>query len=290
MVLADKKLIKEYGMEPITDWAKLWKELVEIKNYSRKNGMETPGNGDIWSSKARDFNERVKQRWDKPDSTRKFMLSLLEPNTTLVDIGAGTGAWAILFSKHIQKVTAVEPSGAMAEVMLENIAEAGCNNIEIIREKWPDADPGMHDYTFCSHAMYGAPDFPAFIQHMIDRTRKMCFLLIRAPSPDGLITEAAQYVWGQPHDSPNFSIAYNILLQMGIYANVQIEDSDKWFFITSPSQEAALEEIKSRLGLGQESIYNSCLESLLARRLIKENDHYLWPGGVQSALVYWKVS
>lgn len=277
-------------MQTITNWAALWKELVNIKKSNHNRSMETPGNTDVWNDRAREFNTRVMKRWDKSDSTRTAVISMLEPDTTIMDIGAGTGAWAILFSRYLKKVTAIEPSKAMREVLIENIQLNKAKNIEIMEEKWPAANPEIHDYSFCSHAMYGVTDFPAFVQHMIEKTRKMCFLLIRAPSPDGLITEAFQHIWNQPHDSPNFTIAYNILIQMGIYANVQIEDSDKWFFLTNPSKEEAFSELKSRLGLHENSLHDDYLKDLLERRLVKHDDEYVWPGGVQSALIYWSVN
>lgn len=277
-------------METITDWADLWRRLVEMKKETQKKTMETPGDADVWNSRARDFNQRVKSRWSKRDSTRELMLKLLDTDGTILDIGAGTGAWAVLFANHLKRVTAVEPSRAMREVLIENITENGLTNVDVIPEKWPQADPSIHDYAFCSHAMYGVADFPTFVQHMIERASRMCFLLVRAPAPDGLITEAFQHVWQQPHDSPNFTIAYNILIQMGIYANVQIEDSDKWFFLSSNSVDEAFVELKNRLGLGpDDTAHDSYLHDLLERRLVEQDGCYLWPGGVQSALIYWKV-
>lgn len=277
-------------METITDWAGLWRQLVEIKKETQKKAMETPGDTDVWNSRAREFNQRVKTRWSKRDSTRELMLTLLDKEGTILDIGAGTGAWAILFAQHLQKVTAIEPSRAMREVLIENISENRLTNVEVIPEKWPETDPAVHDYAFCSHAMYGVADFPRFVQHMIERAHQMCFLLVRAPAPDGLITEAFQHVWKQPHDSPNFTIAYNILIQMGIYANVQIEDSEKWFFLTSCSVEEAFDELKRRLGLlPGPTCHDHYLYDLLERRLILQDGSYLWPGGVQSALIYWKT-
>lgn len=276
-------------MQTITDWKKLWAELVEIKKASQENSIETPGNEDSWNAKARDFNERVKQRWKNLDSSRETVLSLLEPDSSILDIGAGTGAWSILFSKHLRKVTAIEPSKAMRDICIENLKNYHADNIEVIGDSWPAANPGMHDYSFCAHAMYGVADFQGFVQHMIDCTKKMCFLLIRAPSQDGLITEAFMHIHHQPHDSPNFTIAYNILIQMGIYANVQIEKSNKWYFIKSTSFDEAYANLKTRLGLLDCSTYDEYLQDLLKRRLVQQGEDFYWPGGFQSALMVWEV-
>ncbi len=276
-------------MQTITDWAVLWRELVEVRYEKQKTTIETPGDSDYWALQARKYDQRIKTKWAKPDVTRKLILELLEPDSSIIDIGAGTGAWTLLFAEHLREVTAVEPSKAMRDILVENIAEAGMANVSIIPERWQQAEPEKHDYVFCSHAMYESLDFVKFVNKMIECTTKMCFLLIRAPSLDGLITEACQHIWHQPHDSPNFTIAYNILLQMGISANVQFEESDRKHFIACPSPEDALHEIKQRMGLLGKDEYDDYLRELLNRRLIHQDGQFVWPGSRRSALIYWTV-
>ncbi|MBN1537377.1 MAG: class I SAM-dependent methyltransferase [Anaerolineales bacterium] len=276
-------------MQNITDWADLWAELVEIKKDYQKTSIETPGDEDKWCAKAQDYDERVKHRWKNMDSSRETVLSFLESDASILDIGAGTGAWSLLFSECVRKVTAVEPSRAMREIFLENIRRNKVSNIEVIEESWPEANPGKHDYSFCSHAMYGVADFRGFVKHMIDCTDKMCFLLIRAPSLDGMLSEAFMHIYHQPHDSPNFTIAYNILIQMGIYANVQIEKSDKWYSTKSASFDEAFTNLKIRLGLHACSTYDDYLQDILKRKLVKQEGYYYWSGGYQSALIFWSV-
>lgn len=45
-------------------------------------------------------------------------------DSTVLDIGAGTGAWAILLSKFVKKVTAIEPSVEMRSILEDNLDEA----------------------------------------------------------------------------------------------------------------------------------------------------------------------
>ena len=208
-------------METMTDWIVLWRELVEVKSRSLEPEAGAKPQTDVWSAKAHRFDENVKRRWTRPDSSRDFVLTQLDAlptDATVLDIGAGTGAWAALLARHARRVTAVEPSAAMIQVMRENLAAQDITNVEIVQGTWPDAPVRPHDFSLCSHAMYGYPDLPTFIRRMIAVTRRMCFLVLRAPFPNGVMAEAAQHIWGQPHDSPNFTVAYNVLLQMGIHA------------------------------------------------------------------------
>lgn len=277
-------------MEHPTDWLLLWRQIVEEHDRARR--PEGESGDDKWKNRGASFQEMVRKRWEHPDSSRDFILGCLDrdPGSTVLDIGAGTGAWACLMAPHAARVVAVEPSASMASYFELNVRKLGLTNVEIIREPWPDALPGPCDYSLCSHAMYGFADFRKFIERMVEVTRKTCFLLMRVPTSDGVMAEAAMRVWGHPHDSANFQIAYNALLQMGIQANVLMEDTGMWKPWKSASIDEALGDVKRRLGLVGETVHDEYLRALLERRLVLENNEYVWPKGVRSALVYWDVS
>lgn len=277
-------------MDKILDWAQLWRELAELHQQGGMRRKPSLQERDVWRAKAREFDAQVRQRWATPDSSRAWVIAQLQahPGSTLVDIGAGTGAWAALLSRHARHVTAVEPSASMIEVMRDNLAAEGITNVTIVQGSWPEVEVPEHDMALCSHAMYNCPDLPGFIRRMEALTRRTCFLVLRAPVARGLMAQMAMHVWGQPYDSPNFQIAYNILLQMGIYANVLMEDTGLW----EPWQHASLEEalagVKRRFGLEKDDRHDAYLADMLHKNLVYQDGCYLWPRGVRSALVYWE--
>jgi 2-polyprenyl-3-methyl-5-hydroxy-6-metoxy-1,4-benzoquinol methylase len=274
-------------MEKITDWNSLWSELVTIKARSRTSKTS---HADIWADRAIEFRNGVKQKWVQPDSSRDFIISQIDSTSTVLDIGAGTGSWSILFSPLAKHVTAVEPSSAMLEVMRKSLTAENISNVSIVQGAWPDVSVEPHDFSLCSHAMYGYPDLAAFVLRMNACTRRLCFLLLRAPSRDSIRAEAASYIWGQPLDSPNFTIAYNVLLQVGIYANVLMENTGLWKPRTSASLEEALSNMKRFMGLNDSKKHDDYLMGLVRRRLTWTGENYLWPPEVRSALVYWQTS
>lgn len=276
-------------MERLTDWNSLWRELVEVKEKSRKGKFGKGAQTDIWADRAVEFKQGVQRKWVRPDSSRDFILSHMDPNSTVLDIGAGTGAWSILLSHRAKHVTAIEPSPAMIEVMRESLDEQNIKNVSIVQGAWPEVSMEAHDFSLCSHAMYACPDLASFVLKMVACTRRMCFLLLRAPSLNGVRAEAAQHIWGQPLDSPNFTLAYNILLQLGIYANVQMEDTGLWKPRTSSSLEEALSNMHRFLGLGDSIEHDPYLIDLLRRRLVLRDERYVWPPEVRSALIFWQV-
>ena len=272
-------------MERITDWAALWRQLVEVRDI--RHAQDPEGSGDAWRERARGFHRRVRERWTRPDSSRDFLLSQIDGDTTVLDIGAGTGSWSILLARKARQVTALDPSPAMLEVLRENVEAEGLDNVVIAQGAWPEAEVAMHDVSLCSHAMYGVADLPLFVRRMMAVTRRRCFLLMRAPVVGSVMTQAAQRVWGQPHDSPNFVVAYNVLMQMGIYANVLMENTAAWGAWTNASLDEAFDETKSKLGLMGPSEHDSYLRGLLDEHLTYQDDKWVWPPSMRSALVYW---
>ncbi len=277
-------------MPEAIDWIRLWRDLVEAQSPSQADNIASEK--DSRAVKPKERRPLLGRRWAKPDSNRDFIISQLDatPEATLLDIGAGTGKWAILLSKHARHVTAIDSSPTMIQAITENVRTEGIANVSIVRGAWPGVQVDSHDFSLCSHGMYGCADFPAFVSHMQQATRRTCFLLIRAPTMDGIMAEAAQRVWGHPYDSPNFQVAFNALLQMGIFPNVMMADSGLWDPWTSANLEEAMNEIKRRLGLGPVSEHDSFLMELLQRRLAVVDGVYIWPRSVRSAMIYWDVS
>ncbi len=277
-------------MEKMTDWNALWRELVELKARSHRRKSGSNSGEDAWADRAKGFKESVKRRWKRPDSSREFLLSKIDSNSTVLDIGAGTGAWTLMMAPHAKHVTAVEPSASMIEVMRENLLAENVSNVSVVQGAWPDVTVEPHDISLCSHAVYTCTDLAAFIRRMAACTRRMCILLLRATLPDGIRAEAARHIWGQPMDSPNFTIAYNVLLQLGIYANVQMENTGLWKPRTSSSPEEALADMHRFLSLDESGEHDAYLMDLLRRRLTWKDGRYVWPQDVRSALVYWQVT
>jgi predicted O-methyltransferase YrrM len=283
-------------MQQATDWIALWRDLVDMQvnawQQDRPNPHQVEAKADAWRDRARKYDEGVKRRWAKPDSSRDLVVGLLEahPGWTAVDIGGGTGAWAVLMAQHARAVTVVEPSAAMREVLQENVAEKDLDNVTVVEGKWPEAQVSAHDLVFCAHALYGMRDFVALARSLEAVSRHLVVLVMRAPLPNALMGQLALRVWGQPYDSPNFQVAYNALLQMGIFPHVHMEDSGLWRPWTNATLEDALAEVKRKLGLPGPSEHDAYLREMLERNLIYQDGEYLWPRGVRSALMYWDVT
>jgi SAM-dependent methyltransferase len=277
-------------MEKITNWSALWDELVAVQRHSPRQPLKTPEErADPWHKRASEFDEMSKRRATEPDLLKDFVASRLDASTTVLDIGAGTGAWVLRLAPLVASMTALDPSAAMLAILQQNVEEAGLSNVRVVPGAWPEAEVETHDVSLCAHAVYASPNLPRFVERMMAATRQTCYLIIRAPRPDGLMAAAARRVWGQPYDSPSFIVAYNILLQMGLYPNV-LFDAKTWPPWSHLSPEEALSDLKRRLALGEgPSEHDEYLEALLRSNLEQREGRYYWPESACSALIYWDI-
>lgn len=268
------------------DWVGLWQEI-----SGRLRRPEVGGEArraDRWRERAHSFDAAVKRKKEHPDPLLDFVVGRLHQGDTALDIGAGTGSFAIPMARVARRVTAVEPSPSMAAILRENAAAEGLVNIDVVEARWEDMEVEPHDVALCSHAMYSSPDLVGFVGKMERSARRTCFLLMRVPSHDGIIGELSRRVYGHPHDSPNFVVGYNVLHSMGIYANVLMEPFvRRW---TDDSLDDALVRARRHLRLGDSTVHDGMIRELLAQRLTFREGQYHWPDGMRSALVWWDVT
>ena len=271
------------------DWVEAWRGLVALARRPESNGQKEGGGGRHADGDARAArydaatSRKVKER---PDPLLDFVLEKLRAEDSVLDIGAGTGRFAIPFARVARNVTAVDPSSSMSALLLKNAAAQGLTNIRIVDAAWEDAEVAPHDVAFCSHAMYSSPDLAGFVRKMELNARRLCFLAMRMPSHDGIMRELSVRIHGQPHDSPNFWVGYPLLYDLGIYANVVIEPLVRCW--TNDNLDDALQRARRHLYLGGNTDHDDAIREVLERRLTFREGHYHWPDGMRSALLWWE--
>lgn len=216
----------------------------------------------------------------------EFVLARIAPDHTVLDIGAGTGGWTLPMARRATLVTALDSSAAMREVLLRKIAAEAAENIDVEAGTWPDTPVEPHDHVVAAHSAYGTADLPRFVNAMTATARRGCYLVVTCPLRDSVTTRAARELWGTPWGRPDFVVAYNVMLEMGLTPSVLMDRASIGATRTVSLTEA-LGKVKRLLGIGAMEDHDSRLLELLKEQLEPDDAGYLWPPQARSALVYW---
>ncbi len=236
-----------------------------------------------------DQTERIRE-WQEPDYYRPVtehftadprregdellndLRSYCGPDVTWVDVGAGAGRNALplaLLSKH---VTAVEPSEAMQQALVESAKQAGIHNFEILSKRWPDgADQLSVDYSLMAHVGYDIRDINGFLDGLERVTKVRCFasMMDRAPS------SGFERLWEEVHGEERFALPamrefIHLLLARGTTPDVRIYRRD----VRPHSPEDIRGSARRRLWLAEGSEKDQKLQRLLDDQLKTETDQF----------------
>lgn len=98
-----------------------------------------------------------------------------------LDVGAGCGALALPLARRLERVTALEPSAAMARGLRRAAAAAGLGNVTVVEAAWGAVDVAPHDLVVCAHVgelLKAGSDFLAAAPAL---TRRLLVLVRDAP-------------------------------------------------------------------------------------------------------------
>jgi len=202
------------------DWNELWKQGRLDYTWNKRRGYSA----EIWNNMWR----RADIMQDADNGRSGWIISRLElePEDTILDIGAGSGALAVPLAKSTGKVTALDISEAALDIIRKKAEKEGLANINYICKKWEDAeletDIEQHDIVIASYSVA-----------MLD-LKEALLKMDRAAKRGVYIFEAAgerfwhyRELWPKLHGeefipSPDYIYIVNVLYQMGIFADVEI--------------------------------------------------------------------
>jgi ubiquinone/menaquinone biosynthesis C-methylase UbiE len=271
------------------DWNDVWIEQTK-KHLECGNKTECAS---IWEEKA-----AAKKFWkmsqrDGQKRARETIKSLsLTPNSKVLDIGAGPGSLAIPISEQVAHVTAVEPSTGMLEVLQENIAEFGCDNITCIKKLWEDIDvendlDGPYDVIIASFSL-GMPNIRKAIEDMQAVSSGYIYLYWFAGETSWNLH--SQKIWPRLHgreycSMPKCNLLYNVLYDMGIYPNMSTFKLGRIERYTSIDE--AVNDLSSHFSVSTEE-HKAILAEYLGSTLEKDGDEYVYDATSTRVKIWWK--
>jgi SAM-dependent methyltransferase len=271
------------------DYVQRWRDIVERRRVQMEAANAESGisSSDYWSKRAKTYRQALHDRTDE-DPFFLRVRAAITPETTLIDVGAGTGRHTLALAPLVRRVVAVDPSSAMLALLGQDIADQRLDNVDVIESEWMQADVPPADIVICSHVLYPIADVVPFVRKLEASARERVFIYLRA---DPLPTDMA--LWsefrGVPlQGQPTHTDLFNVLAQIGIFADIEIvEHRFGWTFA---SIDEAVAQVAHSLCLREDDTPSHArLRGLLEARLIAHPNGRLGApvASARSAIMSW---
>ncbi|MDD1690089.1 MAG: class I SAM-dependent methyltransferase [Methanoregula sp.] len=275
------------GMAP--DWNEVWK--FRQKQHELSKASDDPSHD--WNRKEnaerydansrREYDDRIRLTIDGLDISR---------DSRVLDIGAGPGTLAVPLASRVREVTAVEPGAGMVSTLMDRAAREGITNISCVQKRWEDVDiardlSGPYDVVIASLSLT-MEDIRAALAKMNAASRQYVCLywFVDLPFWERMYADLWEPLHGSPYYSgPKADCLFNVLYQMGIYANVEMLPLSKEYrFASRGEMETFFRKRFSAKTPEQEQI----IDRYIASRIRTEGEDVIVSGDSTFAKIWWK--
>jgi SAM-dependent methyltransferase len=241
------------------------------------------------------FWNRLKAEWyhrglkynTLPNIALEHILPRSKSSKTFLDIGAGCGTLAIPLARAGKKVTALDSSKAMIDLLKEDLARLKLKNVTTVLAPWGSVEVKPHDVILCANVPTLLSEPEKFLGEINRLARKSVFI-IESADPDSdkfYYKELYPLLFNKPFGKrTDYLRTYAALHSMGIFANVEIIDYD--FDQPFKNLDEAVEFWKEYIGIVTEE-HDRKLRGFLEKKLVKKRSMLLARFHKKSAIIWW---
>lgn len=270
------------------DWLQIWRDMYDAERAQGEAAThpDMERSADQYATAAARFARNAK-RLPQPDAFMRWMLPMLTPGESVLDIGAGSGRYVSPLAQAGHAVIAVEHSPSMRAEMGARVAEEALAAVDIVADTWPTQMPIQADVVFAAHVLYAVRDIAPFLMAMHQSARRMCVLLLGSRHP----TTPVLPLWHAVHGEARLPLpaAYECLAalaQLGIHAHTTVLPANP--AIRYASLADAVAETCFRLRLPYDELHQAQMTALIQQEWhIEDNGEVVVPHLAPPNVVIW---
>ena len=225
------------------------------------------------------------------DPAVNTLFTLIDSDTTVLDVGGGAGRFALPLATRAKHVTVVEPSDEAVGILQERAAEAGLTNITVVNERWEDADIATADLVLCSLVLHHVPEGAGFITKMQERASGRVAIIEMMEPPSALEVPFYERVYGAvPTPMPGVPELLQLLWAMDIQPDVTMLPPE--IAIMGRDREEITSQIRRRLDVQENTPEDSRLLAALDE-LLEETDRGYTVTSIaprRPAIIAWRTN
>lgn len=252
----------------------------------------SPGRGSFsrafWDRRADRYAANVKTMDIERDPFLRALRRATDPAGTAIDVGAGTGRFALGLAGGVRHVTAVDPSAGMLAILRRHAEQMDVTNVTTVQGTWEEAATQVADVVFSAFVLTLVPDARRFVSKLDAAARDHVVLYLGAYSADAVLDPLWRHFHGAPRTpGPSYLDALAVLRELGITPQVKVvEIPNRRRFATI---EDAVEHYRDGLLLPDTTYVRGELAALLATWLLGRRGALRSPlRAVPAAIVRWR--
>ncbi|MDQ6750062.1 MAG: class I SAM-dependent methyltransferase [Actinomycetota bacterium] len=258
--------------------------LGELERLSPDRGSLS---GTFWDRRADRYAATARLKDTKDDPFLRRLRRVAGPSSTVVDVGAGTGRFALPLATDVKHVTAIDPSEGMLTILRREAGELGVANLTAIHSSWEQATDVTADIVFSAFVLTLVRDAPAFLTKLEAAAGSHVFLCLGAYSADAVLDPLWRHFHGAPRTpGPSYLDAVAVLRELGIAPEVRVvEIVNRRRFATIGD---AVEHYRDALLLADSPGVRRDLEGLLSSWLLGRRGAFRSPlRSTPAAIIHW---
>jgi SAM-dependent methyltransferase len=247
------------------------------------------GGSEFWTERKVAWYRRALARSDYAERVLGALAPLLARCRSALDVGAGCGALTLPLAERGLRVTAIEPSAAMAGALREEAAARRLDGVRVIEAAWGEAPVAPHDLVLCAHVGHLLRPDSAFLRESASVARQGIALVRDAggESDKFFFRELYPLLLGRPYiPGCDREATVQGLAARGVAPTVTMVTyrSDQPF----ADLEEACDFWEEYLGVGGDET-RAFLRRFLAARLTREASGWVAPYPKQAAVIWWRT-
>ena len=183
--------------EPL-NFAATWIQFTKVNMHRRATDAAEIA---FWRQNAAGYDASIQRDPESYAETLHAIRGYVQPGDTLLDVGAGSGRFALPLAQSVKQVTALDLSPDMLAILERRTAEKNIPNIQTLRGSWEDTPVETHDVVLAAWSLYRQRDILASLQKLIDATRRTLIIVdgdyASRPDDDPPHERLKRDIWGE---------------------------------------------------------------------------------------------
>lgn len=191
-----------------------WKARVNLHHHQSLSAMEAEPLLDFWAESAKRF-EADPYRTD--DLVLNAVQEIIPESRSVLDVGGGTGRFAIPIALKARAVTVIDQSPAMLAVLESQIESYKIPNITIVQGSFESISIPVMDVVFCAHVLYTIEHIEKFIKLLDLAGSHKIIVIMFERSPQSELADVWHFIHGEQRVTLPGAVEFlKILQSMGI--------------------------------------------------------------------------